>query len=85
MPQEEEQQRKNQRSTALLSEKLPPIVVGKYAKPGCLETVLALLHKYSHDINVWITHELFKIFLKLLDPKMHAAKMDVLLFINKCL
>jgi hypothetical protein len=66
------------------SEKLPPLVVGKYAKPRCFKNVQTLPCKYSNNKNAWMALDLFKTFLRLLDAKMGAANKKTLLFIDKC-
>jgi hypothetical protein len=55
------------------NEKLPPLVVRKYAKPRCFKNVWTMSCKYSNNKNAWMTIDLFKTFLRSLDAKMGAA------------
>jgi len=62
-----------QRVTVLLgcnadgTEKLPPLVTGKYNKPHCFRNVKNLPNKYTENSSSWMTSATFEEFLVQLD------------------
>jgi hypothetical protein len=41
------------------SDKLPPLVIGKYRSPRCFKNVRRLPTKYKANTNSWMTTEIF--------------------------
>jgi hypothetical protein len=79
-----------QRVTVLLAcnadgtDKLPPMVIGKYKNPRCFKNVRTLPTKYEANKNSWITAKLFEDYLIHLDRKMGGKNRKILLFIDQC-
>ena len=59
---------------------LCPQLVGKFTNPRCLENVHSLPVTYKHSKKAWMTAEIWKEWLRLLDKKMAQQKWKDLLF-----
>ena len=57
---------------------LRPLLVGKFANPRCLKNVHSLPVTYKHSRKAWMTAEMWKEWLQLLDKKMAQRKQKVL-------
>lgn len=79
-----------QRITVLLtcnadgSEKLDPLVIGKFSKPRCFKNIKKLPTKYGANSNAWMTSVIFEEYLLHLDRQMAAKNRKILLFIDQC-
>lgn len=79
-----------QRITVLLcsnadgSDKLEPIVIGKFQKPRCFKNSVTLPCKYYSNKTAWMTADLFKKFLQAFDARMGTRNRNVVLFMDKC-
>lgn len=79
-----------QRVTVLLcansdgSEKLPPLTIGKFAKPRCFKNVVTYPTKYTSNKKSWITTKVFESWLRNIDAKMGAAARKILLLVDRC-
>lgn len=66
------------------SEKLPPLVIGKSAKPRCFKNVRTLPTKYAANKKAWMTSILFEKQLTALDALMGVKHRKILLFLDRC-
>ena len=66
------------------SEKLPLLVIGKFAKPRCLKGVNSLPVQYKSNKKAWMVSEIFTEWIKDLDRKFSREKRKVLLFVDNC-
>jgi hypothetical protein len=66
------------------SDKLPPLVTGKYKRPHCFKNVKRLPTKYEANINFWMTTKVFEYYFTQLDRKLDAKNCKILLFIDQC-
>lgn len=62
------------------SEKLPVLILGKFAKPRCFKNLKMLPCSYNFNKKAWMTSSLFSNFLQQLDNKMGAEARKILLF-----
>jgi DNA-binding Lrp family transcriptional regulator len=82
--------RSKERLTVLLccnesgTEKLTPLVIGKYKHPRCFKHVLTLPCTYGCNSNAWMTITIFEKFLQALDAKMGGQNRKILLLIDNC-
>ena len=79
-----------ERITALLctnstgTDKLKPLIIGKFGKPRCLKEVQHLPCEYRHNTKAWMTSVVFKEWLLCLERRMKAEKRRILLIIDNC-
>ena len=79
-----------QRVTLLLganadgSDRLRPLLIGKFAKSRCLKNVNSLPVTYKHSKKAWMTGEIWKEWLRSFDNKMESQQRKVLLFVDNC-
>lgn len=66
------------------SEKLKPLVIGKFQNPRCLKNVKSLPVHYYANSRAWMNSEIFKDSVRLLDKKFKKERRKILLFIDKC-
>lgn len=66
------------------SEKLPPLVIGKFQKPRCFKNNRILPTKYTFNKKAWMTTCVFEDWLHALDAKMGARNRNILLFVDQC-
>lgn len=66
------------------SEKLKPLVIGKFQNPRCLKNVKSLPVHYYTNSRAWMNSEIFKDSVRLLDKKFKKERRKILLFIDKC-
>lgn len=62
------------------SQKLPPLVIGKSAKPRCFTNVKMFPCDYENQRRAWMTGDIFAKWLRNLDRKNRR----ILIFINNC-
>jgi hypothetical protein len=67
------------------SDKLPPLVPGKYKSPHSLKNVKRLPIKYETNTNSWMTTNISEDCLTQLDRKMGAKYHKIFLFIDHCI
>lgn len=79
-----------QRVTLLLganmdgSDRLRPLLIGKFASPRCLKNVHSLPVTYKSSKKAWMTSTLWEEWLRSFDKKMAQQKRKVLLFADNC-
>ncbi|CAH2096716.1 unnamed protein product [Euphydryas editha] len=66
------------------SQKLKPLVIGKYAKPRSFKGIKSLPIAYKSNKRAWMTTELFNEWLISVNIDMKKAKRKILLFLDKC-
>lgn len=66
------------------SEKLKPLVVGKFEKPRCMKGITHLPCEYRANKNAWITSKLFSDWLVALERRMACQNRKILLLIDQC-
>jgi hypothetical protein len=66
------------------TEKLAPLVIGKFAKPRCFKNISTLPCKYTNNSDAWMTANIFLNFLCQFDARMGSSNRKVLLFVDKC-
>jgi hypothetical protein len=66
------------------SEKLKPIVIGKYQTPRCLKNKKRLPVVYRYNKNAWMRSEIFKEFLIKFNRKMIKENRKIWLFVDNC-
>ena len=66
------------------SEKLPLLVIGKYANPRCFKGVQSLPAAYESNKKAWINSKLFTKWIKKLDGQFSKQNRQVLMFVDKC-
>ena len=66
------------------TEKLPPLVIGKYNKTHCFRNIKKHPTKYTVNSNSWMTSATFEECLLQLDCQIGAKNRKILLFIDKC-
>ena len=82
--------RSKERITVLLgcnqdgSEKLKPVVIGKFKNPHCFKNVKSLPVDYEANNRAWMNSELFIKWVKKLDRKFKREKRKILMFIDNC-
>jgi hypothetical protein len=60
------------------SDKLPPILTGKYKSPHCFMNVKGMPTKYEANTNSWMTTKIYE------DRKLDVKNHKILLFIDQC-
>ena len=79
-----------ERITALLctkstgTDKLKPLIIGKFGKLRCFKGVQHLPCEYRHNSKAWMTSVLFEEWLLCLERRMKAEKRRILLIIDNC-
>lgn len=79
-----------QRLTVLLcsnstgTDKLKPLVIGKYARPRCFKNVKSLPVDYLANKKAWMTEEIFNNWLINLDKDMKKKKKKIALIVDNC-
>lgn len=79
-----------ERITALLctnstgTDKLKPLIIGKFGKPRCFKGVQHLPCEYRHNTKAWMTSVVFEEWLLCLERRMKAEKRRILLIIDNC-
>ena len=68
------------------NEKLPILVIGKFAKPRCFKNVRSLPDNiiYRHSKRAWMTTNLFQEYIYNLDVKFSQQKRKVAIIIDNC-
>ena len=66
------------------SEKLQPLVIGKYASPRCFKHAKKLPVEYFANSSAWMTREIFQQWLLSFDKKMQEQNRHVLLVMDNC-
>lgn len=66
------------------SEKLTPLLIGKFAKPRCFKNLKTLPMTYRSNRKAWMTSDLFNEWLQSLNEEMSNQKRKILLFIDNC-
>lgn len=66
------------------SEKLPPLVIGKYEKPRCFKNITNKPCPYTHSAKALMNSEIFVDWLYRLDDKMGCTNRNIILFIDQC-
>ncbi|KAJ8891655.1 hypothetical protein PR048_004183 [Dryococelus australis] len=66
------------------SEKLPPLVIGKAAKPTCFKNIKSLPCRYESNQNAWMNCKIFLQYLHFLDVKMGVQNRKIILFLDHC-
>ena len=79
-----------ERITALLctnstgTDKLKPLIIGKFGKPRCFKGVQHLPCEYRQNTKAWMTSVVFEEWLLCLERRMKAEKRRILLIIDNC-
>jgi hypothetical protein len=66
------------------TDKLLPLVIGKYRSPRCFKNVHNLPCEYHHNAKAWMTGEIFQEWILSLERRMKAEKREILLLIDNC-
>ncbi|XP_067930663.1 tigger transposable element-derived protein 6-like [Watersipora subatra] len=66
------------------TEKEVPIVIGKFGKPRCFNTVTNLPCQYYHKKKVWMVSDIFQAWVRDFDRRMTRKNRKVLLIIDNC-
>lgn len=66
------------------TEKLEPLIIGKFKRPRCFKHVKSFPCTYSATKNAWMTTGLFLEWMKQLNSEMKKKKRKILLFIDNC-
>lgn len=66
------------------SQKLKPLIIGKYAKPRCFKGIKSLPATYNSNKKSWMTTELFNEWLTSVNTDMKKEKRKILLFLDNC-
>ncbi|XP_038057078.1 tigger transposable element-derived protein 6-like [Patiria miniata] len=68
------------------TEKLKPLLIGKFKKPRCFKNVIYLPVSYRANRKAWMVHvsDLFTEWVRRLDKKFTRQKRKVLLFVDNC-
>ena len=66
------------------SEKLTPLVIGKFAKPRCLTGIKILPVLYDCNMNSWMTSKIFEEWLHSIDKKFRKEERNVVLLVDNC-
>ena len=68
------------------TEKLPLLVIGKYAKPRCFKhsNMDLLPVKYKSQKKAWMDSALYEEWVRQLDKRMRLANRHILLFVDNC-
>lgn len=66
------------------TEKIEPLVVGKFARPRCLKNIYTLPVYYKFNSKAWMTSTLWEQFLREYDKKFLQQKRNVLFIVDNC-
>lgn len=66
------------------SEKLPPLVIGKFAKPRCFKNVKSLPTQYTFNKKAWVTTKVFESWLRGIDARMGAKNRKIIMLVDQC-
>ena len=66
------------------SEKIQPLVIGKFQNPRCFRGIRTLPVKYYANKKAWMTTEIYENWLLSFDRKMKQQNRKVLLFVDNC-
>lgn len=66
------------------TEKLKPLVIGRFAKPRCMKNVVSLPCEYRANKRAWMTRELFTEWLLSVDKKMKKEGRNILMIVDNC-
>lgn len=66
------------------TDKLRPLVIGKYAKPRCFKNIKSLPVDYTSNKRAWMTKEIFNNWLLELDKDMKKKKKKIALLVDNC-
>ena len=66
------------------SEKLKPLVIGKFKNPRCFKNVQSLPVTYRANRKAWMVSDLFTEWVRRLDRKFSRQSRKVLLFVDNC-
>lgn len=66
------------------SEKLPPLVIGKFENPRCFKNLRKKPCVYKNNKKAWMTSKLFEEWVRALDAKMGCANRKILLLLDRC-
>ena len=67
------------------TEKLKPLVIGKFRNPRSFKNVKSLPVNYEANKKTWMTSSMFEQWIKDLDRSMTRQKRKILLFVDNCL
>jgi hypothetical protein len=71
-------------TTSTGTDKLLPLVIGKYRSRRCFKNVHNLPCEYRHNAKAWMTVEVFQEWILSLERRMKAEKREILLLIDSC-
>ena len=66
------------------NQKLPLLVIGKFARPGCFKNVCTLPVQYEFDTKAWMVGDLFSSWLLKLDKQFEHENRKVLMVLDDC-
>ena len=66
------------------TDKLPLLIIGKFAKPRCFKGILRLPTEYRHQRRAWMNGDIFRDWLKKLDSRFHLQKRKVAMILDNC-
>lgn len=66
------------------TDKLKPLVIGKFAKPRCFKSVKSLPVIYRANKKAWITSDIYEQWLRDLNKSMMKQKRKIVLFVDNC-
>ncbi|XP_063215856.1 tigger transposable element-derived protein 6-like [Bacillus rossius redtenbacheri] len=66
------------------SDKMKPLVIGKFLKPRCFKGVTNFPCQYEANQNAWMTSKIFRDWLLRLDRKMAIRNRKILLLLDRC-
>lgn len=67
---------------SMTGEKLTPLVIGKYNKPRCFNSVKSLPLQYYSNKNAWMTSDIFTTFLIKWNRELTVSNRNILLFVD---
>jgi hypothetical protein len=82
--------RSKERLTVLLctnmdgSDKIKPMVIGKWAQPRCFKGIKNLPCRYEHNAKAWMTSGLFAQWLRAFDARIGGKNRKVVSFVDNC-
>lgn len=82
--------KRKERLTALVcanmsgNDKLPLLIIGKYARPRCFKNVKTLPTLYTHNKKAWMTSEIFTDWLRNLDKKFSRNRRKIAMIVDNC-
>lgn len=66
------------------SEKLEPLVIGRFKKPRCFKNIKKLPCLYRNSANSWMTVSIFQEWLRMIDSKMGMSNRKIVLTVDNC-